>query len=137
MRRGQALGGALAALVSAAIFSSSALSQNAPTEAAAQADNTIMLTIVLKHDQTRPLGEINAQLEKQGFYKIFPPEGVEIVSLYVMMGLGQVVTLRLPPSRLRDVNRVIENSAWGSYHTDFYSTYDYKPTGVAKHQQAK
>jgi hypothetical protein len=32
-----------------------------------------MLTVFLKHDQSRPLSELNAQLEKQGFYKAFPP----------------------------------------------------------------
>jgi hypothetical protein len=129
---------AMTALAMALMFTSSAPAQTpAPQPAAPASDNTIMLTIVFKHDQTRPLAEINAQLEKQGFYKMFPPEGVEIVSWYVMMGLGQVVTLRLPASKLREVNRAIEASAWGSYHTEFYSTYDYKPTGIAKHEQAK
>jgi hypothetical protein len=37
--------------------------------------------------------------------------------MYVMMGVGQVVTLRLPASRLREVNRILENTAWGSYRT--------------------
>ena len=100
-------------------------------------DNAVMLTIFLKHDETRPLGELNAQLEKQGFYKAFPPEGVEVVSWYVMMGVGQVVTLRLPASRLREVNRIIETSAWGAYHTEFYPTYDYKAIGIANHDKAK
>ena len=100
-------------------------------------DNAIMLTIFLKHDETRPLGELNAQLEKQGFYKAFPPEGVEVVSWYVMMGIGQVVTLRLPASRLREVNRIIETSAWGAYRTEFYPTYDYKAIGIGNHDKAK
>jgi hypothetical protein len=55
----------------------------------------------------------------------------------VMMGIGQVVTLRLPANRLREVNRVLENSAWGSYRTEFYPTYDYKPTGLANHEKAQ
>ena len=108
------------------------------TDAAAPtADNAVMLTVFFKHDQSRPLGELNAQLERQGFYKTFPPEGVEVVSWYVMMGIGQVVTLRLPTSRLREVNRVLESSAWGSYRTEFYPTYDYKPTGLANHEKAQ
>jgi hypothetical protein len=110
----------------------------APAETAAPtADNAVMLTVFFKHDQSRPLSELNAQLERQGFYKAFPPEGVEVVSWYVMMGIGQVVTLRLPASRLREVNRVLENTAWGSYHTEFYPTYDYKPTGLASHEKAQ
>ena len=100
-------------------------------------DNAVMLTIFFKHDETRPLGELNAQLDKQGFYKAFPPEGVEVVSWYVMMGVGQVVTLRLPASRLREVNRIIETSAWGAYHTEFYPTYDYKAIGIGNHEKAK
>ena len=59
-------------------------------------DNAVMITIFFKHDQTRPLNELNAQLERQGFYKAFPPLGMEVVSWYVEMGIGQVVTLRLP-----------------------------------------
>ena len=42
------------------------------------------------------------------------------------MGIGQVVTLRVPASRLREVNRAIEPTAWGGYRTEFYPTYDYK-----------
>ena len=96
-----------------------------------------MLTVFLKHDQSRPLSELNAQLEKQGYYKAFPPPGIEVVSWYVMMGIGQVVTLRLPASRLREVNRIMENTAWGSYRTEFYPTYDYKAIGIANHDKAQ
>jgi hypothetical protein len=55
----------------------------------------------------------------------FPPESVEVVSWYVTMGIGQVVTPRLPASRLHEVNRILENTAWGSYRTEFCPTYDY------------
>jgi hypothetical protein len=96
-----------------------------------------MLTVFMKHDQSRPLAELNAQAEKQGFYKAFPPDGVEVVSWYVMMGIGQVVTLRLPASRLREVNRIFETSAWGAYRTEFYATYDFKAIGIANHEKAK
>ena len=97
-----------------------------------------MLTIFLKHDQSRPLGELNAQLEKQGFYKAFPPDGIEVVSWYVMMGIGQVVTLRLPASRLREVNRIFETTPPGApYRTEFYPTYDYKAIGTANHEKGR
>ena len=128
----------LAALTAALLVSAGAQAQTTPTgNAAPTSDNAIMVTIFFKHDQSRPLSELNAQLERQGFYKAFPPEGVEVVSWYVMMGVGQVVTLRLPAWRLREVNRVIENSAWGAYHTEFYPTYDYRAVGVDKHEKAK
>src|SRR6201982_736600 len=100
-------------------------------------DNAVMLTIFLKHDQSRPLAELHGQLEKQGVYKAFPPDGVEVVSWYVMMGIGQVVTLRLPASRLREVNRIFETMAWGAYRTELFPPYDYKPIGLANHEKAK
>ncbi|MEX3978068.1 hypothetical protein AB4Y45_03675 [Paraburkholderia sp. EG287A] len=89
-------------------------------------DGTFLLTIFLKHDESKPLPKINQQLAEQGFYKAFPPPGIEVVSWYVMMGIGQVVTLRVPADRLREVNRAIEQTAWGGYRTEFYPTYDYK-----------
>ena len=130
------------ALASCLCLATSAAAQPAPAPtstdtAAPTADNGVMLTVFFKHDQSRPLSELNAQLERQGFYKAFPPTGVEVVSWYVMMGIGQVVTLRLPASRLREVNRVLESTAWGSYRTEFYPTYDYKPTGLASHEKAQ
>jgi hypothetical protein len=127
-----------AALAAALPVATGAAAQTAPSAAATPTpDNAVMVTIFLKHDQSRPLGELNAQLDKQGFYKAFPPDGVEVVSWYVMMGIGQVVTLRLPASRLREVNRIIETSAWGAYHTEFYPTYDYKPVGIENHEKAQ
>ncbi|WP_461350614.1 hypothetical protein [Bradyrhizobium sp. USDA 4454] len=128
----------IAALTAALMLGAGAQAQTTSTDSAAPTpDNAIMVTIFFKHDQSRPLSELNAQLERQGFYKAFPPEGVEVVSWYVMMGVGQVVTLRLPASRLREVNRVIESSAWGAYHTEFYPTYDYKAVGIGNHEKAK
>ena len=63
--------------------------------------------------RSKTLDEIQAQLRKNGFYQKFPPPGVEVVSWYVMMGIGQVVTLRVPPELLREVNLALEHSAWG------------------------
>jgi hypothetical protein len=87
---------------------------------------TFLKTIFLHHDETKTLGQINQHLKETGWYRDFPPPGVEIVSWYVMMGIGQVVTLRMPAEKLREVNRVIENDAWGGYRTEFYPTYDYR-----------
>jgi hypothetical protein len=129
-----------AAALAFSLIASAALAQTAIPQgdsAPATPENAVMLTIFLKHDQSRPLGELNAQLAKQGFYKAFPPAGVEVVSWNVVMGIGQVITLRFPASRLREVNRVLEDTAWGSYHTEFYPTYDYKAVGLAEHEKAK
>jgi hypothetical protein len=137
MGRTRTLLTALAVLASAAIFNSGSGAQTPTDSATPTPDNAVMITIFFKHDESRPLSELNAQLEKQGYYKAFPPAGVEVVSWYVMMGIGQVVTLRLPASRLREVNRIIENQAWGAYHTEFYPTYDYKAVGLAAHEKAQ
>ncbi|WP_254614662.1 hypothetical protein [Myxococcus sp. CA056] len=86
----------------------------------------MLLTIFMKHDQGKTLEEINAHLDRTGFRKSFPPPGVEVVSWYVMMGVGQVVTVRLPPEKLREVNLAFEKGAWGAFRTEFYPTYDYR-----------
>jgi hypothetical protein len=141
---GRGLGSWMAVVAMAGVlaFHSNVGAQTAATPAPAEAavptaDNAVMLTIFLKHDQSRPLGELNAQLDRQGFYKAFPPAGIEVVRWYVMMGIGQVVTLRLPASRLREVNRIFETAAWGVYRTEFYPTYDYKAIGIANHDKAQ
>ena len=96
-----------------------------------------LLTVFLRHDQSKTLGEINERLWKNDYYRKFPPEGIEVVSWYIVMGIGQVVTLRVPPERLREVNRVIEESAWGAYRTEFYPTYDYKALAEAERKGAR
>ena len=97
------------------------------------ADDRMLLTVVLRHDQSKTVGKIQEQLAEQGYFENFPPAGVEVVSWYVMMGLGQVVTLRFPANRLREVNRAIEGTAWGAYRTEIYATYDF--CAVARDQR--
>jgi hypothetical protein len=94
--------------------------------------NSILLTIFLRHDQSKTLEEIQAHLKKTGFDKNFPPVGTEIVSWYVMMGIGQVVTLRVPAEKLREVNVAVEKGAWGAFRSEFYPTYDYRPVWEAQ-----
>ncbi|MEJ5059031.1 MULTISPECIES: hypothetical protein [unclassified Pseudomonas] len=105
--------------------------------AVATPETAIMLTVFLKHDQSRPLGELKAQLARQGFYKAFPPAGVEVVSWNIVMGIGQVVTLRLPAARLAEVNLALENTAWGSYRTEFFPTYDFRAIALAEQTKAQ
>ncbi len=40
------------------------------------ADSTFRLTIFLKHDESKPLPQINQQLKEQGYFKQFPPPGM-------------------------------------------------------------
>ena len=92
-----------------------------------EASDRMLLTVLLKHQKDKNLAEINAKLDATGFWKRFPPPGTEVVSWYVMMGIGQVVTLSLPASKLRDVNLAIEQCAWGAFDTEFHPTYDFMP----------
>jgi len=143
--RARLIAGALVAVSSAAAFAQTAAAataapatapaENTNSNATPVGDGTFLLTIFLKHDQSKTLPKINEQLKDQGFFKAFPPPGVQVVSWYVMMGIGQVVTLRVPADKLRDVNRAIENTAWGGYRTEFYPTYDYK--AVAEQMRAQ
>jgi hypothetical protein len=97
--------------------------------------DAILLTIFLKHDQSKTLTEIQADLKASSFWKTFPPEDIEVTSWYIMMGIGQVVTLRVPPARLREVNLAIERTAWKAFRTEFYTTYDY--TQIAQEQMQR
>lgn len=109
-----------------------------PSSAAvAQNEETFLLTVFLKHDQAKTLDEIQQELKATGFWAKFPPEGIEIESWYVMMGVGQVVTIRVPPSRLREVNVAIERSAWGAFRTEFYPTYDLRPVQKKLRERAQ
>jgi hypothetical protein len=96
----------------------------------------ILLTIFLKHDQSKTLDGINAQLDASGFWRAFPPPGIEVESWYVMMGIGQVVTLRVPPQRLREVNLAIEKHAWGAFRTEFYPSYDFRAIAARLREQS-
>jgi len=95
----------------------------------------MMLTIFLRHDESKTLDQINADLKAHGYFDNFPPKDVEVVSWYVMMGIGQVVTLRFPAERLREVNLAIERHAWGAFRSDFYPTYDYKSVWEAEQKK--
>ena len=102
--------------------------KNASTENAVKVDtSTFLLTVFLKHEESKTLDEIQKKLKETGFYKKFPPPGIEIESWKVVMGIGQVVVLKVPATRLREVNVALEKSAWGSYKTEFYPTYDFMP----------
>jgi hypothetical protein len=118
-------------------FSDTARAQSAPQahpQAAQAPAGSVLLTVFLKHDQSKTLNEINEQLFRNGYYDKFPPEGIEVVSWYVVMGIGQIVTLRLPAERLREVNVVLEQTAWGAYGTEFFPTYDYKQAAEQQRQ---
>jgi len=61
---------------------------------------------------------------------------IAVESWYVMMGIGQVVTLRVPPARLRQVNRAVEQTAWKAFRAEFYPTYDLREVVKTLREQA-
>ena len=97
--------------------------------------DTMLLTVFLKHDQSMNNDERAELIKATGFNDMFPPENVEIVDHYVMMGIGQVLVLRFPPDHLRAVNIAIERGAWGAYQTEFYVTYDLRAARLAQQEQ--
>ena len=86
----------------------------------------IMLTVFLKHDQSQALDEFQTKLDDRGWWEHFPPDGVEIVSWHVVMGIGQIATLKMPPSKLQAVNVALEKYAWGVFRTEAFPTYDFR-----------
>jgi hypothetical protein len=89
--------------------------------------DSVTMTIIFKHQQNKNLPEIRRILEAQGFWELFPPSDVRVVSWTLAMGLGHIVTLKLPAGAIRRLNLAVENGAWGAFDTEFYITYDYKP----------
>lgn len=128
------------AIVSAFVAANTMLAraQNTPQPQASSAlpKDYFLLTIFLRHDESKTLDQINKELAERNWARDFPPPGVEVESWYVMMGVGQVVTLRVPPEKLRELNRIIEREAWSAYRTEFYPTYDYKAVAQAAHEKA-
>ncbi len=101
----------------------------------AQTCDSIMITIMLKHHQDKNIEELREIREKNGFLQNFPPQSARVVSWYVMMGIGQVVTVKIPASELRALNMSVEQSVWGAFSTEFYPTYDLHP--VMKEKKAE
>ena len=125
---------ALVALCALAL-SGPAAAQQPPGPAGTPADY-ILLTVIMKHDQSKNLDEINKLQDEAGFWAKFPPDGIVVESWYIAMGLGYIVTLRVPPARLREVNRTIEQTAWKAFRTEFYPTYDAREIAKALRERA-
>ena len=107
------------------LFSLQLFGQSAPTHT--NDTDSVMVTIFLKHQQDKSLKEIKKIEEENKLWEQFPPKSARVISWYVMMGIGQVVTVKIPAGDLRQLNLAIENGAWGAFNTEFYPTYDYQP----------
>lgn len=87
----------------------------------------VLLTLVLKHHPGLALDEVQARLKDSDWWERFPIAGTRVVSWTVAMGLGQIVTLEVPPHLLGLVNLELERSAWGVFKTEVYPSYDFVP----------
>ncbi len=88
--------------------------------------DSVLITIILKHQQDKSLAELQELQDKNQFWQSFPPAGMAIESWYVVMGLGQVITLRVAPRDLRKLNLAVEKTAWGAFTTEIYPTYEFQ-----------
>ncbi len=88
--------------------------------------DSVMVTIVLKHQQDKNLSEIRRILESQGFWDQFPPRDARVVSWTLAMGYGHIIVLQVPAGSLRRLNLSLENGAWGAFDTEIYISYDYQ-----------
>jgi hypothetical protein len=91
------------------------------------ADQRVLLTVILRHDQSKTLEEILEHLKKTGFYRDFPPEGTELVSWVVAMSYGFIIQVSVDLAKLRNLNRFMEQKAWGVFRYEVYPSYDFKP----------
>lgn len=90
-------------------------------------ENKVMLTVLLHHDQSKSLEEIMAHLKKTGFYRDFPPDGTEVVSWVVAMSYGFIIQVRVEVDKIRNLNRFIEQKAWGAFRYEVFPSYDFVP----------
>jgi hypothetical protein len=111
--------------------------KSSATASLAAPQDYVLMHFILKHDQSRNLAELTQVMKENKFWIEFPPEGIEIDSWYVVIGVGQVVTLRVPPARLREVNLAIERSAWKAFRTEAYAAYDLKQAAQSFREKAK
>jgi len=91
------------------------------------ADERFLVTVILRHDQSKTLDEIMDHCKKTGFYRDFPPEGCELVSWVVAMSFGFIIHLLVNPDGLRSLNRFMEQKAWGAFRYEAHPAYDFRP----------
>lgn len=97
----------------------------------------LLVTILLRHDQSNNLDAVQTKLKEAQWWERFPPEGVKVISWYVAMGFGQIVTVALKPERLQALNLELERSAWGVFRTECFPAYDFVPVREAIRERVR
>jgi hypothetical protein len=93
-------------------------------------DDPCLLTILLKHDQTKNLAEIQEALTRNQFYDIFPPIGTTVVDWHVVMGIGMVLVIESPQSMVGKVKNTLARASAGAYTTEVMVTHNKFPEVV-------
>ena len=106
---------------------SSSLPSGAASTGQPTAPESVLLTLILKHDQSHDLDAIQSKLKAKDWWSRVPVPGTEVVSWVVAVGLGQVVVIKTPPSLIAAINVELERSAWGVFQTECYASYDFLP----------
>ena len=99
---------------------------SAPSSPSADAE-PVLITLILKHHAGLVLDDIQLRLKASQWWERFPIQGTRVVSWTVAMGLGQIVTLQVPPHLLGQLNLELERSAWGVFKVEVYPSYDFVP----------
>jgi len=128
MMRPSGLGAALCALALLVLATrgGAAMADQDPSAIAPDSDR-VMITVFLKHTQELNLEQMGERLRANGFFKKFPPEGVEVVSWIQLMSFGHVVTMKVPPAKVRQLNRALESSSYTTFKSEVYVGYDFWP----------
>jgi len=103
-----------------------------PTARAEETPETMLLTIFLKHDQTKNLEEIQSNLTKNRFYDTFPPAGTSVVEWNVVMGIGQILVLELPVAKLDEVKKKLIQTTANGFSTDTFVSENLYPQIVER-----
>jgi hypothetical protein len=89
------------------------------------ADDSLIVTVILKHQQDKNLLEIRRKLEANGFWDVFPPREARVLSWQLAINMGHVIVLKIPANAVRTLNLALENGAWGAFDTEVHLSYDY------------
>lgn len=114
------------ALVLLLLFVGAAGAQQDPSEIPSNPD-AVLLAVYLRHTQEMNLEQMGAELRARKWLNVFPPEGIAIRGWYLLMGVGHLVILEVPPGRIREVNRALESVAYGVFRVEVRPGYDFLP----------
>ena len=59
-------------------LTSNCYAHDAAKNSATTSQDEFLLTVFLKHDQSKTLEQLQAELEETGFWQKFPPEGIAV-----------------------------------------------------------